>query len=67
MLVITRKNGESFVLFDETGRQIAKVTLVQRIGDSKIRLGIDALPEFKIWRSELVKDSSQNGDKSPNS
>lgn len=65
MLVITRKSGESFVLKHE-GKVIATVTLVNRMGDTKARIGIDALPEIAVVRSELLAGSSNNGDQSVN-
>lgn len=65
MLVITRKSGESFVLKHE-GNVIATVTLVSRMGDTKARIGIDALPEISVVRSELLAGSPNNGDQSVN-
>jgi len=50
MLVLTRKQGEKIYIGDDI------VITVVRTGD-RVRIGIDAPPEVKILREELVQDS----------
>lgn len=58
MLVLTRKNGTSIVLGDETvdqeGEHIIKFTVLQ-CSNGEVRIGIDAPSDIKILRGELVK------------
>ena len=48
MLVLSRKLGEKIYIGDDTA-----ITVVE-IDRGKIRLGIEAPKEKKIWRSELL-------------
>jgi carbon storage regulator len=50
MLVISRRNGQSIQIGDNT-----TVTILE-IGFSQIKIGIDAPREVKILRMELVKE-----------
>lgn len=54
MLVLKRKVGERIVI----GSDI--VITVTEIGWEHVRLGIDAPPEKKIWRDELLPLSERN-------
>ncbi len=47
MLVLARKRGEKIIC--SNGMSI----LVAEIGRGKVKLGIEAPPEVKIWREEL--------------
>ena len=48
MLVLSRFPGEEIVIGDDI------IVSVERIQGNKVRLGIDAPPEMKILRRELV-------------
>lgn len=52
MLVISRLEGESIVLFLPGGDRITLT--VERTGAHKVRLGIEAPPTVGIWRDELL-------------
>ena len=52
MLVLCRKEEEKIVLCDEVGNVIATVS-VQRILGSKVRIGIDAIRDVKVYRQEV--------------
>jgi carbon storage regulator CsrA len=52
MLVLSRKKEEKIVLCDEDGNVIATVS-VQRILRSKVRLGIDAIRDVKVYRQDV--------------
>lgn len=54
MLILTRKRGESLVI---DGRIEIKVT---DISDEKIKLGIEAPPEMKVYRKELYETLQEN-------
>ena len=55
MLILTRKPGESLYIGDNL-----KVTIVE-IKGNQIRVGIDAPPEYKIYREEIYLEiQSQN-------
>lgn len=55
MLVLGRKMGQSIDLFDErTGNHIARITVVDE-RTSDIRIGVDAVSNVKILRTELLK------------
>lgn len=47
MLVITRKNGEGFLIGENV-----RVTIVETAKD-RVKIGIDAPPDIKIIRNEL--------------
>lgn len=53
MLVLTRKLGESIYLYIPGRKEPAVVTVVD-IDRGKIRLGIDADKDIKIYRQELL-------------
>lgn len=48
MLVVSRANDERIVLSNGT-----RITLV-RSGHAKARIGIEAPPEVRVWREELL-------------
>jgi len=50
MLVLSRKKDES-ILIGPTGNEI-KVTIIDIRGD-KVRLGINAPPEWSVYRKEI--------------
>jgi carbon storage regulator len=50
MLVLTRKVGESIIINGNI-----KVT-VTKVDGGKVRLGIEAPPDVKVLRSELIRD-----------
>ena len=54
MLILTRKRGESLVI---DGRLEIKVT---DISDEKIKLGIEAPPDMKVYRKELYETLQEN-------
>lgn len=54
MLILTRKRGESLVI---DGKIEIKVT---DISDEKIKLGIEAPPEMKVYRKELYETLQEN-------
>ncbi len=49
MLVLSRKVGESIQIGDDI------TVTVTRISESAVRLGIDAPPDVRIDRTEIVK------------
>ena len=53
MLCISRKSGESFEIRVPSGELI--VVSVQRVDHGRCRLGIEAPPQVRIVRSELVE------------
>jgi carbon storage regulator len=58
MLVLSRRRGESFVIFLPDGREIT-VTVVER-GYDKMRLGIEAPADIVIMRSELIEGGKED-------
>ena len=54
MLILTRKRGESLVI---DGKIEIKVT---DISDEKIKLGIEAPPDMKVYRKELYETLQEN-------
>lgn len=52
MLVLTRRLNETFYIGDDI-----VITVVDIRGD-KVRIGIEAPPEVKILRSELIEDDT---------
>lgn len=54
MLILTRKRGESIII---DGRIEIKVT---DISDEKIKLGIEAPPDMKVYRKELYETLQEN-------
>lgn len=55
MLALKRKAGETLVLFDLQGKRIATVH-INECGTRGVCLGIDAGPEVRILRGELLTD-----------
>ncbi|MCK5319652.1 MAG: carbon storage regulator [Anaerolineales bacterium] len=49
-LVLTRREGETLLI----GKDI-RVTVVE-IDGRQVRIAVEAPPEVKIWREEMVKD-----------
>jgi carbon storage regulator len=54
MLVLTRKEGERIVIDD---RIVVTVVNVQR---GKVRVGIEAPADVKIWREELLSRTPED-------
>lgn len=55
MLVLGRKLNQSVDLFDErTGKHIARITVLDDRG-SDVSIGVDAIPNIRILRTELLK------------
>ena len=54
MLILTRKRGESIVI---DGKIEIKVT---DISDEKIKLGVEAPPDMKVYRKELYETLQEN-------
>ena len=55
MLALKRKAGDTLVLFDVSGKRIATVH-INECGTRGVSLGIDAGPEVRILRGELLAD-----------
>ena len=53
MLVFNRKVGESFVLFDDQGIEVAKVYIASN-SHGQIKIGVKAPQTTKVMRSELL-------------
>lgn len=53
MLVFTRKVGESFVLIDHQGIELAKVFIASN-DRGQVRIGVKAPQTTKVMRSELL-------------
>ena len=54
MLVISRKEGESLVISDNT-----RITIVS-LGNDKVSIGIDAPKEIRVMRQELIETMEAN-------
>lgn len=54
MLILTRKRGESIII---DGKIEIKVT---DISDEKIKLGVEAPPDMKVYRKELYETLQEN-------
>lgn len=52
MLVLSRKKHEEFVVIDPQGNECATVLMVDIRGD-RVRLGIDAEQEYRVYRREV--------------
>ena len=52
MLVLSREKNERLVIILEDGREIG--IQVVRVSHGKVRLGITAPPDVKVWREELL-------------
>ena len=52
MLVLSRKPGESITVFKD-GQKIATMSIIE-ISGRKAKLGVEADPEIKILRNELI-------------
>ena len=50
MLVLSRKVGESILISESI-----RITVVQSAKNGRIRLGIDAPPEVRVLREELLE------------
>ena len=60
MLVLARKTNQSVDLFDErTGQHLARITVLDK-DDGHMRIGVDAVSNIKILRSELLKPRLSN-------
>ena len=55
MLALKRKAGDTLVLFDLQGKRIATIH-INETDRQCVRLGIDAGPEVRILRGELLTD-----------
>jgi len=60
MLVLSRKKDEAVVLILPDGREV-RVTVCNILPD-RVRLGVEAPVDMKIWRNELI-ETKQNGGK----
>lgn len=58
MLVLQRKAGDTLVLFNLQGKRIATIH-VNECATRGVSLGIDAGPEVRILRSELLADPQE--------
>lgn len=56
MLILTRKQGESFIIGEDI-----EITLLEVTGD-KVKIAIDAPKEVKILRKELAEAQKFNRD-----
>lgn len=54
MLILTRKSGESIIV---DGRIEIKIT---SISDEKVKIGIDAPAEMRVYRKELYDTLEEN-------
>lgn len=57
MLVITRRNEEGVVIFDENDNLVARVSAIKTT-NGKAQLGFEAPRHVKILREELVERES---------
>ena len=55
MLALTRRPGDTLVLLDLHGKRIATIH-INETDRQCVRLGIDAGPEVRIFRGELLAD-----------
>ncbi len=58
MLVLSRKEQEKIVIITPQGEEI--LLKVIRIGESSIRIGLDANPDYQIMRGELLEPHLTN-------
>jgi carbon storage regulator len=61
MLVLTRKDGQSLVLTDETTGLSIRVTVV-RINGHTVKLGVEAPEQITVLRDELVERDDERDD-----
>jgi sRNA-binding carbon storage regulator CsrA len=58
VLVLTRRENQSVVLFDAAGRELARVTITSirksRGNGPTVQIGLTADPTIKILRDEVV-------------
>lgn len=54
MLLLTRKIEQGFRIFDETGRFIGHVKVLEFPARGRVKLGIEADSRFTILRDELT-------------
>lgn len=60
MLVLSRKDGERIVMSGGV-----RITVVE-VGRGRVKIGIEAPPDIKVWREELLpKDGSTPNDPCP--
>jgi len=60
MLVLARKTNQSVDLFDErTGQHLARITVLDK-DDGHMRIGVDAVSNIKILRTELLRPTLSN-------
>ena len=58
MLILTRKSGESIII---DGKIDGKIEIkITGISDEKIKIGIDAPAEMKVYRKELYDTLEEN-------
>ena len=59
MLVLSRKNGESIIISNQSGTEKIEITAVEILGD-RVKIGINADKTFKILRKELAETQEVN-------
>lgn len=62
MLVLTRRERQSFTIQDRDGKFIAEMKLLETTPTGKVIFGFRAAPNIRILRSEMLHGGSQEGE-----
>lgn len=54
MLILTRRINESIIITDGDNNAFAQI-VVTNIGKNQVKLGINTLAGYKIWRNEVYE------------
>lgn len=60
MLVLTRRTNESIVITDGNNDILAQI-FVTNIDKNQVKIGINTLADYKIWRNEVYERVLQEG------
>jgi sRNA-binding carbon storage regulator CsrA len=58
MLVLTRRPGQSVIIFDQDGKQLGRVMLIKVGSSDQVRIGFDFPLENGVVREEIVGGES---------
>lgn len=54
MLVLSRKPGEAITIVTPSGDRVR--IIVVRANEARLRIGIEAEPNYQIWRDEILPE-----------
>ena len=61
MLVLTRRERQSFIIQDRDGKFIAEMKVLETTHTGKVIMGFRAAPSIRILRSEMIHGGAQEG------